>query len=206
MGLPLENWIIDFMEQFGYIGVFLLICIENLFPPIPSEIILTFGGFMTIDTNLTVWGVIVAATFGSVAGAIILYGLGRLLDVNRLEKIVEKYGHILRVKKEDIHKADHWFNRYGLWTVFFCRMVPVLRSLISIPAGMSRMNFSLFLLFTTLGTLIWNTLLVTLGAKLGENRSIILHYLDVYSDIVYVLLAFLAIALLVYFLRRRKKA
>jgi len=202
----MENWIISFMEQFGYIGVFLLICIENLFPPIPSEIILTFGGFMTINTNLTVIGVIIAATIGSVLGGIVLYGLGRILDVNRLEKIVDKYGHILRLKREDIYKADRWFNNYGFWTVFFCRMVPVLRSLISIPAGMARMNFPLFLLFTTLGTVIWNTLLVTLGAKLGENWGVILHYMDIYSDIVYVLLGIIFIVVVIYFVRRRKNS
>ncbi|GAE94668.1 alkaline phosphatase [Gracilibacillus boraciitolerans JCM 21714] len=87
------------------------------------------------------------------------------LDVQRLEKIIEKWGgHILRVKKTDIYRADAWFDKYGYWTVFFCRFVPVIRSLISIPAGMSNMNIRLFLLFTTLGTLIWNTILVYLGA------------------------------------------
>jgi len=198
----MENWILDIMEQFGYIGVFLLICLENVFPPIPSEVILTFGGFMTHSTELTVLGVTVAATIGSVAGAIILYGIGRILDVNRLEKIIEKYGHILRVKVEDIEKADQWFRKYGYWTVLFCRMIPLIRSLISIPAGMSKMNFPLFLLFTTIGTVIWNTILVSLGAKVGENWESIVHYMDIYSNIVYVLLAIIALLVVLYFARR----
>src|SRR5690606_26008744 len=101
--------------------------------PIPSEIILTFGGFMTTSTELTVFGVIVASTLGSVVGGIMLYAIGLLMDVNRLEKIIERWGHILRLTKEDIHKADSWFNRFGIWTVFFCRMIPLIRSLISIP-------------------------------------------------------------------------
>lgn len=201
----METWITDFIEQFGYFGVFLLICVENIFPPIPSEVILTFGGFMTTQTNLTVWGVIIASTIGSVVGAIILYGLGVLLEVERLEKIVNKYGHILRVKVEDLHKADNWFQKYGYWTVFFCRMVPLIRSLISIPAGMSKMNFPIFLLFTTLGTVIWNTLLVTLGAKVGESWGTIVHYMDIYSNIVYAVLGIIFILVVLYFVRRFRK-
>lgn len=201
----MENWILDFMEQFGYLGVFLLILVENIFPPIPSEVILTFGGFMTTRTTLTVVGVIIFATLGSLFGALILYWIGRLLDVKRLEKIVERWGHILRLKKEDIHKANDWFDRYGIWTVFFCRMVPVLRSLISIPAGMNRMNMGIFLFFTTIGTLIWNTLLVGLGAYLGESWEIIVYYMDIYSNIVYVLLLILVVIACIYYIRYRRK-
>lgn len=201
----MENWILDFMEQFGYLGVFLLILVENIFPPIPSEVILTFGGFMTTRTTLTVVGVIIFATLGSLFGALILYWIGRLLDVERLEKIVERWGHILRLKKEDIHKANDWFDRYGIWTVFFCRMVPVLRSLISIPAGMNRMNMGIFLFFTTIGTLIWNTLLVGLGAYLGESWEIIVYYMDIYSNIVYVLLLILVVIACIYYIRYRRK-
>src|ERR1041384_4906596 len=144
----MENWITQFMEQYGYIGVFLMIALENVFPPIPSELILPFGGFMTTQpTGMAVPGVIIASTAGSVVGAVILYGIGLLLDVERLEKIIDRWGHILRITKEDIHKADAWFDKYGIWTVLFCRMVPLIRSLISIPAGMSNMKFSLFIIF-----------------------------------------------------------
>lgn len=201
----MENWILQLMEQFGYFSVFFLILVENIFPPIPSEVILTFGGFMTTRTSLTLIGVIVFATLGSLMGALILYWIGRLLDIERLEKIVERWGHILRLKKEDIHKANNWFDRYGIWTVFFCRMVPVLRSLISIPAGMNNMNMGVFLFFTTIGTLIWNTILVGLGAYLGESWEVIVHYMDIYSNIVYVLLIILFIIGVIYFLRYRKE-
>ncbi len=200
----MENWITEFMEQFGYIGIFLLIALENLFPPIPSEVILTAGGFMTTRTGLTVTGVIIAATLGSVVGAVILYGIGRLLDVERLEKIIDRYGRILRVTKEDIHKADAWFDKYGYWTVFFCRMVPLIRSLISIPAGMSNMNFWMFILFTTLGTLIWNIILVLLGAAFGESWDTIVHYMDIYSNITYALIALAGIGFLVIFFTKRR--
>lgn len=200
----MENWITDFMNQFGYFGVFLLIALENIFPPIPSEVILTAGGFMTTTTNLTVPGVIIAATLGSVIGAVILYGIGLLLDVERLEKIVDRWGHLLRVTKKDIHRADAWFDKYGYWTVFFCRMIPLIRSLISIPAGMSNMKFWLFILFTTLGTLIWNVVLVSLGAALGESWEEIVHYMDIYSNITYALIAIAGIGFLILFFSKRR--
>lgn len=193
------------MEQFGYFGVAFLIMIENLFPPIPSEVILTFGGFMTTTTELNIPLMIVAATIGAVVGAAILYGLGTLLDVERLDKIVDKYGNILRITHGDIHKADSWFDRYGFWTVFFCRFVPLIRSLISLPAGMANMNFGLFLLFTTVGTIIWNTVLIYLGAAVGSQWEMIVHYMDIYSNIAYVIIAIIGIAVIIWYIRKRKQ-
>lgn len=193
------------MEQFGYFGVAFLILIENLFPPIPSEVILTFGGFMTTSTELNIPWMIVAATVGAVGGAAILYGVGTLLDVERLDKIIDKYGNILRITHEDIHKADSWFDRYGFWTVFICRFVPLIRSLISLPAGMANMNFGIFLLFTTIGTLIWNTVLIYLGAAVGSQWETIVHYMDIYSNIAYVIIAIIGIAVIIWYIRKRKQ-
>ncbi|SNZ05593.1 membrane protein DedA, SNARE-associated domain [Terribacillus aidingensis] len=202
----MDNWITQFMEQFGYFAIVLLMAGENVFPPIPSEIILLFGGFLTTTSaSVTVVGVIIAATIGAVIGAVILYGIGLLLDVERLEKIVDRWGHILRIKKEDIHKADAWFDKYGVWTIFLCRFVPVIRSLISIPAGMSNMNFGLFLIFTTLGTLIWNTVLVLLGMWLGESWSKVETYLGYYQDVVIIVLAILFVLFVIWFIKRNKK-
>ena len=201
----MENWITQFMEQYGYLGVFLMIALENVFPPIPSEIILPFGGFMTTYTSMTVPGVVIASTAGSVVGAVILYGIGLLLDVERLEKIIDRFGHILRVTKEDVHKADAWFDKYGIWTVLFCRMVPLIRSLISIPAGMSNMKFGLFLVFTTVGTLIWNIILVSVGAALGDNWDRITEFMDVYSNIAYAIIGIGIIIFFVYFFNKKRK-
>ncbi|MBS4216494.1 MULTISPECIES: DedA family protein [Neobacillus] len=181
----MEVWIKDFIESYGYIGVFLLIALENIFPPIPSEVILTFGGYMTLDTSLNVTGVIIASTLGSVLGAVILYRLGNFLDVERFDRIINRYGKLLRLKKEDLYRANAWFNKYGIWTVFLCRFIPLIRSLISIPAGMANMNFSLFLIFTTIGTLIWNTILIHLGASLGENWELITEKMDNFSNVIY---------------------
>ncbi|AJD89655.1 hypothetical protein JMA_03380 [Jeotgalibacillus malaysiensis] len=202
----MENWLIDIMSEYGYFGVMLLIALENVFPPIPSEIILTFGGFMTVDSSMTIPGVVMAATAGSVIGAVILYWIGLQLDVERLEKIVDRWGHLLRVTKKDIHRADGWFDRYGPWTVFFCRFVPLIRSLISIPAGMSNMKFPLFLVLTTLGTLIWNIVLVSLGASLGNSWDVVVEYMEVYSRVIYIILLVIAVFVVIKFSKRLKKA
>lgn len=191
------------MEQFGYLGIFILIMVENLFPPIPSEVILTFGGFMTTKSSMNIYGVVAASTLGSVGGAVALYYIGRVLSVKRIERIVEKYGKFLRVEKKDVHKANGWFEKYGAWTVFFCRFIPLIRSLISLPAGMSHMNIWLFLGLTALGTIIWNTVLVVIGASLGESWDSIVGYMDIYSNIVYAILAFLVIVVASLFIKRR---
>lgn len=198
----MENWITDFMEQFGYLGIFLMIALENLFPPIPSEIVLSFGGFMTTKSDLTITGVVVASTLGAVVGAIILYWIGKLLNVERLERIVDRWGRILRTNREDIHRANSWFHRYGIWTVFFCRMVPIVRSLISIPAGMAKMNFLLFLFFTTAGSLIWNLILVNVGAALGASWSKVQEYVSVYQNFVIVIIGILFVVAVVLYVRR----
>ncbi len=202
----MEEWITNFMEQFGYMGIFLLIMVENLFPPIPSEVILTFGGFMTTKSSMNIFGVVAASTLGSVGGAIVLYYIGRVLSINRIELIVEKYGKFLRIEKSDVHKANGWFEKYGAWTVFFCRFIPLIRSLISLPAGMSHMNMWLFLGLTALGTIIWNTVLVIIGASVGESWDSIVGYMDIYSNIVYAILALLIIIVAVLFIKRRVMA
>ena len=199
----MEAWITDWLNQFGYLGVFILILAENIFPPIPSEVILTLGGFMTTTTSMTKIGIIIASTAGSVIGAAILYGIGLLLDVERLEKIIGKYGKFLRLTIKDIHKADAWFDKYGIWAVFFGRLIPLVRSLISIPAGMSNMKFGLFLLLTTLGTLVWNTVLVSVGAAVGDNWDEIVGYMDIYSNIVYALIAIGGVAFLIWYFKKR---
>jgi membrane protein DedA with SNARE-associated domain len=200
----MDLWIKEFIEQFGYWGVFLLIALENIFPPIPSEVILTFGGYMTAQTNLTIQGVIAASTAGSVFGAFVLYRLGAILDVNKLEVVIERYGRILRLTKNDLYRTDAWFDKYGIWTVFFCRFIPLIRSLISIPAGMAKMNFWLFISFTTFGTIIWNTILINLGASLGENWEVIAARMNQYSTYLYLVLFILFIIFIGY--QRKKRS
>ncbi len=206
----MQDLIIEIMNNFGhfgYIGVFLLITIENIFPPIPSEVILLFGGFMTTYSSMNVIGVIIASTLGSVLGAIILYYIGKILNKERLKKIItSKPGKLLRLKPEDIDKADEWFDSKGNKTVFFCRFVPVIRSLISIPAGMSEMPMKKFLIYTTAGSLIWNAALTIAGSIVGENWTSIVEIMDSYSHIAVIVLAIIfIIAIIVFYTKRKKK-
>ncbi|MBC2026453.1 DedA family protein [Listeria welshimeri] len=201
----METWITSIMADFGYIGIFLLIMVENLFPPIPSEIILTFGGFMTTVSSLNVVIVIIVATLGSVVGAILLYKVASYFGKERLTKIVLKYGRILRLKESDIERAESFFLKYGSWAVFLCRMIPLIRSLISIPAGMTKMKMSRFLVLTTAGSLLWNTVLIGLGALLGESWNEIVVFMDSFSTIIYSIIAGLLIVGLAFFIRARFK-
>ena len=200
----MENFIIGIMNKFGYIGICLLIFIENLFPPIPSELILTFGGFMIINTTMTIIGVIIASTIGSVVGAIVLYYIGKILNKERLIKIVtSKYGKLLRVKPKDIESADKWFDEKGNKTVFFCRFIPVVRSLISIPAGMSEMPIVKFLVYTTTGSAIWNTALVLVGAFAGDKKDYILNIIDNLSHVILILLVILFVVIVYKFYKSK---
>ncbi|MDD6224632.1 MAG: DedA family protein [bacterium] len=196
----MENLIVEIMNSWGYIGIFFLIMIENIFPPIPSEIILTFGGFMTMSSSMTIVGVIIASTLGSLLGALILYYIGKLLNKETLIKIVKsKYGKLLRVKPKDIESADKWFDEKGNITVLLCRFVPIVRSLISIPAGMSEMPMIRFLIYTVCGSLIWNTTLICVGAYAGDKKDMILNYIDKASYVVLFLIVIAFIIFVVWF-------
>ena len=202
----MENFVIGIMNKFGYLGIFLLILLENLFPPIPSEVILTFGGFMTISTSMNVFGVILVSTIGSLLGAIILYYLGKILNKERINKIIKsKYGKLLRIKSKDIEMADKWFDTKGRKTVFFCRFIPVVRSLISIPAGMSEMPLPQFTIYTFFGSLIWNTVLILIGAFAGDKKDYILSLLDDVSNIVLIALIIIFVVLIYRFYNTRIK-
>ncbi|CAD2074520.1 DedA family protein [Jeotgalicoccus coquinae] len=204
----MQNFLEEIINQFGYAAIVVLIAVENIFPPIPSEVILTFGGFMTAQTDMTITGVIIASTAGSVGGAVILYYIGSMLGPERMKRIVVKYGKWLRVTTEDVDKSYSWFDKYGPWTVFFCRFIPLIRSLISIPAGMSKMGMVKFLVLTTAGTAIWNIVLVNLGASVGENWGDIVAVMDVYANIIYglIILAGLVFLAWLFYFRPKKKA
>ena len=204
----MQEFVLSVMNQYGYLGVFLMIAIENIFPPIPSEVILLFGGFMTTYTKLNIVVMVLAATAGSVVGAIALYYIGKIFNKERLKKLISgKLGKILRLKTSDIDKADEWFDTKGNKTVFFCRFVPLIRSLISIPAGMSEMPMPKFLLYTTIGSLIWNFVLILVGSLVGENWENIVSIFDTYSHIIVAILAVLVIlAIVIFYWKRSKKS
>jgi membrane protein DedA with SNARE-associated domain len=200
----MQDMIIQLMNQFGYIGIMLLIAIENIFPPIPSEVVLTFGGFMTTYSSLTIIGVIISSTIGALLGAIVLYYIGRILNKERLMRIVSgKVGKILFLKADDIEKADRWFSTKGDKVVFFGRFVPIIRSLISIPAGMSGMSFGRFLILTTIGSCIWNTVLIVIGSIVGDSWGKIVAIVNEYALVTVVVLFVVFIIGVIYFYKKR---
>lgn len=202
----MEDWVIKIIEEYGYLGIFVLKMLENLFPPIPSEVVLTFGGFMTTYSDLSMVGIIISSTLGSVTGAAILYGFGYYIGQGKIERFIEKWGHLLRLKKRDLYRANAWFAKYGVWAIFFCRFIPLIRSLISIPAGMFQLNFWLFLLLTSLGTFIWNITLVNIGSLVGDSWKDILSYItsnSVALIIIFVILFVIFVLLGIVFIKRR---
>lgn len=199
----MNSWIEQFISSWGYIGVACLIALENIFPPIPSELILTFSGFMTTRSTMTIVGVIIASTIGSLVGALCLYSIGYFVGEKRLEALVRgNVGRWLRVKPAHIAKATQWFQRHGIMTVFFCRFIPVVRSLISIPAGVAGVPLLFFIVYTTLGSVIWNTVLIVLGAWAGDHWDTLFQFIDRWK---YVLLIPVAIVLMYYMLRAAKR-
>lgn len=200
----MQDTIINILNNFGYLGVFSLIMIENLFPPIPSELILLFGGFMTTYTKLTIFGMIIFSTLASLFGTVILYYIGKIFNKERLKKIISgKVGKILRLKESDIDSSNKWFDTKGQKTVFFCRFIPLIRSLISIPAGMNEMPMIKFISYTLLGSLIWNSVLIIIGSIVGENWINILNVLDIYSKYIVILLGIALIIIVIMFYRRK---
>ncbi len=202
----MREWIISVMNAWGYSGVVFLIALENVFPPIPSEVILTFGGFMTTCTDMRLWWVILAATVGALLGAIILYFAGRLLGAERVMRLLDgKVGKILHFRRADVESAMEWFEKRGASAVLLCRCVPIVRSLISIPAGMAKMPFLPFMMLTTVGSFAWNTALVHLGALAGNSWEKIAATFGTYSDVVAMVLLALTPIVTLWLLHYKKK-
>lgn len=194
----------ELINQYGYLAIALLIALENVFPPIPSEVILTFAGFLTLNSELHIIGVIIASTIGAVLGALILYLAGHLLSTERLETILSgKIGRLLHFNDKDVAKSVTFFKKHGGKAVFFGRLVPVIRSLISIPAGMTHFDWKRFVVLSSLGTLIWNTILISSGHYLGSSWKKILTIFDSFTTIVVVLLGLIIVG---YYFVKMKKA
>lgn len=165
----LSDWVTDVIDKLGYVGVALLVALENLFPPIPSEIVLPFAGFVARDGNATLVGMIVAATIGSTVGALILYGIAAAIGPDRLHRFIVRYGKWFRLTERDIENAERWFDKRAIVAVLVGRCVPLIRSLVSIPAGFRRMPLGTFVIYTVLGSLVWNTALIGAGYALRSR-------------------------------------
>lgn len=196
-------WVLVIMAKFGYLGIIFAMFAENVFPPIPSELIMPAAGFAVARGDLNLILVILAGTLGSVLGALPLYYLGRLLNEDRLMVFTQKYGKYVFVKPSDIRSSSVWFDKHGSKAVFFGRMVPGIRSFISIPAGMSKMPILPFLAFTALGSSIWTSLLTVAGYYFGENYEVIEIMLAPYSK-GFLLLA--VVIIIAWFIKRRLMA
>lgn len=181
----MDQFIVQAMNHYGYLAIMVFVVLENIFPFVPSELVLTFAGLMTTQSAMTVPGVILDATILSVVGSLGLYGIGRFISEDRLAALVDtRVGRFLGFKKDDIYKSSEWFQKKGKYSVLFCRCVPVLRCLISLPAGTSKMNLPVFIAFTFIGSLIWNLILVNLGAAAGNNWEAIVHKLGFATSII----------------------
>ncbi len=194
----------QFISDFGYFAVAALILLENVFPPIPSEVILPLSGFLATQTDMSLGGVIAFATVGSVVGAYFLYGIGRLLSQERLEGFFDtKPMRMLGFKSDDVSKAIGWFDRKGQITVLICRCIPVVRSLISIPAGTAKMNMVRFALYTLVGSLAWNAILCTLGFWAGGAWEQVTAQAEWVSDVVKVVIIVVALAVIAWWVVKR---
>ncbi|WP_031478567.1 DedA family protein [Streptomyces bicolor] len=192
------GWAADLMEKLGGPGAGLAIALENLFPPLPSEVILPLAGFTASQGRMDVFAAVAWTTAGSVAGALALYLLGALLGRDRL---IGMAARLPLVKAADVERTEAWFLRHGTKAVFFGRFVPVFRSLISIPAGVERMRLPVFLTLTAAGSLIWNTAFIAGGYALGARWHEVTDLVSLYSKAILVIvgvavLAFLAVRLL----------
>jgi membrane protein DedA with SNARE-associated domain len=196
------GWVVDLMETLGAPGVGLAIALENLFPPLPSEVFLPLAGFAASRGELSLVAAIIWTTIGSVVGALALYGIGAALGRDRLCAIAAR---MPLVDVGDIHKAEAWFARHGAKAVFFGRMVPLVRSMISVPAGVERMNIGLFLALTAAGSLIWNSVFVVAGYQLGENWHIVESYAGILSKVVVVAIAIAVVVFVIMRIRRRRQ-
>ena len=199
--MGLEEWVLAVMEKLGYLGIAFLMFLDNIFPPIPSEIIMPSAGYTASKGDLTLVGVIIAGSTGSLIAAMILYWIGRKIPEQHLFTFIKHYGKFLRIRVTDLEKALGWFNQHGHKIVFFGRMIPAVRSLISIPAGMSKMPFGKFMTYSALGTIIWTTFLACLGFYLGENQEMMSTIL---SRIGYVILAIAFIICGIWLYKRKR--
>jgi membrane protein DedA with SNARE-associated domain len=163
------DWAAEVVDTVGYVGVAALVALENLFPPIPSEVVLPLGGFAAGRGDAWVVGMVAAATVGSTVGAWVLYGIAAAIGPLRLRRIVVRYGRWLRLDEADLDRAERWFDKWSTTAVLVGRCVPLLRSLVSIPAGFRRMPLARFTLYTVLGSLVWNSALVAAGYALGDR-------------------------------------
>lgn len=196
------DWVTNIISSFGYLGIGFLMFLENVFPPIPSELIMPLAGFTVTQGQLNLQFVILAGTLGSVFGALPWYYLGKVVGEQRLRKWIDKHGKWLTLSGKDIDKSKRWLDKYGKATVFFGRLIPGIRTYISVPAGLDKMPLVPFLLYSFAGSLIWTAILTYAGYLLGDNFKLVEKYIKPISVII---IATIVIYLIISFIRRKNR-
>lgn len=190
----MKELIIELVNNYGYFAIFIIILLENIIPIIPGLFILVFGGFMTINSNLTIIGVFLSSTLGALIGSIIMYFISKIFNKEKLKQLTKtKVGKLLKIKPNDIEKADYWFDTKGNIMVLYARLIPVIRSIISIPAGMSEMPFVKFIIYSFLGHSIYNISFILLGYYTGDKFNYIINLFNKISSFIFIILSTLAI-------------
>ena len=199
-------WAQSVIHTAGYPGLVLVMFLENIFPPIPSEVILPLAGSLALEGRFTLLGVTAMGSTGSVGGALVFYTLGHLLGEARVRELIRRYGRWMMLSEEDFDKALVWFNRYGEGVIFFGRMMPIIRSLVSIPAGIASTNLVRFSLYTAIGTALWSFLLAFAGYLLGQSWPLVSQWISRYEKVILMLVVLAAVAFVAKRLWQRRKA
>lgn len=168
----ISDFALNLIDKTGYAGVFILSVLESCAIPIPSEVVVPFSGFLAVSGRFNIWLIIFAATFANLAGSMVLY----LIGISGGRWVLEHYGKYILIHKDDLEKGDKWFKKHGEWTIFWGRMLPVVRTFVSLAAGVDGMNFYKFSFFTFLGSLPWNAGLAFIGYRAGKNWRVLEHY------------------------------
>ncbi|AXG99553.1 DedA family protein [Deinococcus wulumuqiensis] len=198
----MTDWIQNLMDSMGYLGILLLMVLENIFPPIPSELIMPSAGFAAARGDMSLGMVVLMGTLGSVIGTLPLYYIGKAFGEDKLVAWADKHGKWLTLSGKDIKKADDWFDRHGSKAVLFGRMVPGIRSLLSLPAGMSEMPLPKFLIYSAIGSALWSAALAYAGYALGENYDRVEQYVGPASKVI---LGLLVVGAVAWFLKRKRE-
>ncbi|MGC9347441.1 MAG: DedA family protein [Anaerolineae bacterium] len=201
----INAWALEIIRTLGYPGLGLVMFLENVFPPIPSEVVLPLAGWLTLEQaggQFTLLGVTVVGAIGSVAGAYFFYGIGRWFDERRVRYLLRRWGKWFLLSEDDFDVALEWFDRYGDYVIFFGRMVPIVRSLISVPAGLASMALAKFSIYTAVGTALWSFLLAFAGRLLGARWNLVAEFIDRYETFVIVVIV---VAVVYFFVSRWRK-
>jgi len=183
----IKLWVENIISTMGYPGLYLVMFLENVFPPIPSEVVLPLAGSLTLTGEFSIPVITLVGMLGSLTGAFLFYGLGKWLGEPRVRQLMQKFGKYALLSTDDLDRSLEWFEKYDDWVIFFSRMVPIVRSLISIPAGIASMSLVKFSIYTVLGTALWSFILSMGGRLLGEQWPLIAEFINTYQNIVLIL-------------------